>query len=123
MPYPVYKLLHFLGIFMVLTVLAAASMHVLRGGTRADNPYRKALGTAHGVGAFLILLGGFGMLARLGIMHGGLPLWAYLKLAIWVALSGAIAVVYRGPGLARALLLAVPLLALLAGAIALYKPF
>ena len=123
MPYPIYKLVHLLGIFMVLTVLAAASMHVLRGGRRADNPYRKALGTAHGVGAFLILLGGFGMLARLGIMHGGLPLWAYLKLAIWVALSGAIAVVYRGPGLARTLLLAVPLLALLAGAIALYKPF
>lgn len=122
MPYPVYKLLHFLGIFMVLTVLAAAGMHVLRGGTRADNPYRKALGAAHGVGAFLILLGGFGMLARLGIMHGGLPLWAYFKIAIWVALSGAIAVVYRGPVLARTLLFVVPLLALLAGAIALYKP-
>jgi hypothetical protein len=123
MPYPVYKLLHFLGIFMVLTVLAAASMHVLRGGARMDNPYRKAMGAAHGVGAFLILLGGFGMLARLGIAHGGLPQWIYFKLAIWVVLSGAVAVVYRGPGLARTVLFAVPLLAVLAGAIALYKPF
>jgi hypothetical protein len=122
MPYAVYKLVHFLGIFTVITVLAAASMHVLRGGTRTDNPYRKVMGAAHGVGAFLILLGGFGMLARLGIMHGGLPLWVYFKLAIWVTLSGAIAVVYRGPGLARTLMFAVPLLAVLAGAIALYKP-
>jgi hypothetical protein len=122
MPYAVYKLVHFLGIFTVITVLAAASMYVLRGGTRTDNPYRKVMGAAHGVGAFLILLGGFGMLARLGIMHGGLPLWVYFKLAIWVTLSGAIAVVYRGPGLARTLMFAVPLLAVLAGAIALYKP-
>ena len=121
--YFVYKLIHFLGMFTLVTVLAATSMHVLRGGTRADNPYRRAFGIAHGVGSFLVLLGGFGMLARLGIVQGGLPLWVFAKLAIWVALSGAIAFVYRGPGIARALLFGTPILAVIAAAIALYKPF
>lgn len=123
MPYPVYKLIHFAGIFLMLIALGAMAMHALRGGARANDPYRKLLGAAHGVGAFLILLGGFGMLARLGIVQGGLPGWIYAKLAIWVVLGGAIAGVYRGRGLARGTVLALPLLAVLAAAIALYKPF
>ena len=123
MPYAVYKLMHFLGIFMMITALAATSMHVMRGGARADNPYRRILGITHGVAALLILTGGFGMLARLGVMHGGLPGWIHVKLAIWVALAAAVMVPYRGRRYARALVIAVPVLALAAGATALYKPF
>jgi uncharacterized membrane protein len=123
MSYAVYKLMHYLGIFVLITALAATSMHVLRGGSRTDNPYRRALGIAHGIAAALILTGGFGMLARLGVMHGALPNWIYAKLAIWVALAAAMALPYRGRGYARALLIAVPLLAVVAGAVALYKPF
>ena len=123
MPYNVYKLIHFLGIFAVMMVLAVACMHVLRGGTRADNPYRKLLGSAHGIAMFLILLGGFGMLARIGAMHGSLPGWIYAKLAVWTLIAAAPALLYRGPRLAKATILAAPALALLAAAIALYKPF
>ena len=123
MPYAAYKLMHFLGIFMLITALAATSMHVLRGGTRADNPYRRALGISHGLAVLLILTGGFGMLARLGEMHDALPNWIYAKLAIWVALAAALVVPYRGRGYARAMLVLVPLLALAGGAVALYKPF
>jgi uncharacterized membrane protein len=123
MSYAVYKLMHYLGIFVLITALAATSMHVLRGGSRTDNPYRRALGITHGIAAALILTGGFGMLARLGVMHGALPNWIYAKLAIWVALAAAMALPYRGRGYARALLIAVPLLAVVAGAVALYKPF
>jgi len=123
MSYAVYKLMHLLGIFMLITALAATSMHVLRGGNRTDNPYRRALGITHGIAAALILTGGFGMLARMGVMHGGLPNWIYVKLAIWVTLAAAMAVPYRGQRYARALLITVPVLAILAGATALYKPF
>ena len=123
MPYAVYKLMHFLGIFMLITALAATSMHVLRGGSRSDNPHRRILGITHGMAALLILTGGFGMLARLNVMHGALPNWVYAKLAIWVALAAAMMVPYLGRSYARALLVAVPLLAVAAGAVALYKPF
>jgi Invasion gene expression up-regulator, SirB len=123
MPYPIYKLIHFAGIFLVLLALAAMCMHALRGGTRASDPHRRALAIAHGIGTFLILLGGFGMLARLGIVQAGLPGWIYAKLAIWVVVGGAIALAYRSRGLARLTLLAAPVLAVLAAAVALYKPF
>jgi hypothetical protein len=123
MPYNVYKLIHFLGIFIMLTTLAASGMHGLNGGTRADNAYRKKLGVAHGGAAFLILLGGFGMLARLGLVQGGLPLWVYLKLGIWAMLGLGLTLAYRGTRSARLLLIAMPLFAVLAAAVALYKPF
>lgn len=123
MSYAVYKLMHFLGIFMLITALAATCMHVMRGGTRADNPYRRTLGITHGVAALLILTGGFGMLARLGTMHGALPNWIYAKLLIWVVLAAAMVVPYLGKQYARALLVVVPLLAVTGGAVALSKPF
>jgi hypothetical protein len=56
-------------------------------------------------------------------MHGALPSWIYAKLAIWVTLAAALVVPYLGRTHARVLLVAVPLLAVAAGAVALYKPF
>lgn len=123
MSYPFYKILHFVGIFMMLVALAATCMHAATGGSKADNPFRKALGATHGIAALLILTGGFGMLARLGIVQGGLPIWVIVKLAIWVALAAAVALPYLSRTWARALLVAMPVLAALAGATALLKPF
>ena len=122
MPYPIYKLIHFLGIFVLLTTLAVPAVHLLRGGTRADLPRRRLLAITHGVASFLILLGGFGMLARLGVVQGGLPGWILVKLAIWVALSAAFALTLRTATSARIVLVSAPLLALAAAAVALYKP-
>jgi hypothetical protein len=123
MSYIVYRMIHLLGIFTLLIALAASAIHILRGGTRAGDPHRRTLAIAHGISAFLILLGGFGMLARLGIVHGGLPNWVYAKLTIWLLLSAAFMLVYRSTRFAGSLLIAMPFLALLAAAIAIYKPF
>lgn len=123
MPYETYKVMHFFGIFMLITALAAVAMHVLRGGTRTDLPHRRAIAVTHGVAVAFILTGGFGMLARLDIVQGGLPVWIYIKLAIWLALAVAIAAPYLGRRYARGLLVALPVLTAAAGATALYKPF
>jgi hypothetical protein len=121
--YPFYKLMHFVGIFVMLVALAATCMHAAMGGTKPENPLRKALGAAHGIGVLLILTGGFGMLARLGIVQGGLPVWVMIKLVLWVALAAAMALPYLSRTWARALLVAMPVLAALAGATAIIKPF
>jgi Na+-driven multidrug efflux pump len=59
-PYTTYKLMHFFGIFLLMVTLAASSMNALRGGSRADWPWRRALGAAHGIAVFLILLAALG---------------------------------------------------------------
>lgn len=120
--YQVYKLVHFFGIATVLIALGVTCFHAARGGTRQDNPFRRPLAIAHGTGMFLILLGGFGMLARLGLV-AGLPGWIYAKLGIWVIFGALIAVPYRLRGAARPIFWALPFLIVLAAYFALYKPF
>jgi hypothetical protein len=122
-PYQAYKLIHFLGIFSLLISVALVGAHVLRGGTRADNPHRRTLSIVHGLASFLILLGGFGMLARLDILQGGLPGWVWGKLVIWLLAGASMGVVYRSAGLARTVVIGVPLLTMIAAYFALYKPF
>lgn len=127
--YAVYKTVHYLGIFILVTALTAALARAAGAGLGAPagsgageapaDPWKKRLVAAHGVGLFLVLLGGFGMLARLGL---GLTGWVHAKLAIWLVLGGFIAL-RRSVGAASWGVALVPLLAALAGYVAYTKPF
>ncbi|MDX2208362.1 MAG: hypothetical protein SFU57_12045 [Gemmatimonadales bacterium] len=121
MSYDVYKILHLGGMFFLFTMLGGIALHVMNGGTRESNTGRKLTGALHGLALFVILLGGFGMLARLG-MDGGLPGWIYLKLAIWIAMPVLGTLPYRRPATAKAVLIALPLIGILAAWVATYKP-
>lgn len=120
-PIPVYKNIHFIGIFMVLMALGGLLLHAINGGTQA-HAWRKPIAITHGVGLFLILLGGFGMLARLGIFSSW-PGWVAGKVAIWVILGGLIAVIFRKPTLAKPLWWITIILAALAAYLGVNKPF
>ncbi len=119
----VYKLVHILGILLVFASLGGLTLHALNGGTKQSNQGRRMVAVSFGLGLFLILLGGFGMLARLGLASGGLPAWTWVKLGIWLAVGGLLALPYRRPGAARLLWILAPALGLLAAWIGLYKPF
>ncbi len=121
--YQVYKIVHLVGMFTLFTVLGGIALHALNGGTRGSNTGRKLIGVMHGLALFIILLGGFGMLARLGLVTGMLPGWVLAKIAIWITLPVLGSMAYRKPAAAKLLLVAMPLLGGLAAWIALYKPF
>ena len=119
-----YNVVHIVGLAALIAALGGMALHGASGGTRATSGARRLAAALHGLGALLILVGGFGMLARLGVMHGaGFPGWIWLKLGIWVLLAIAAALPYRRPALARPLLVAVPVLAGIAAWAAIYKPF
>ena len=99
--FQLYKLIHFLGIFMLLFSLGGILLHRINGGT-PQHSWRLPTMMTHGIGLFLILLGGFGMMARLGIISG-LPGWIYGKLAIWFVLGALVVVIRFKPVLARGL--------------------
>lgn len=132
MSYPVYKIIHLLGMFTLLVALAGlcarAAWAMASAGAASQGsatvPGKRLLVVLHGVGLFLVLLGGFGMMARLGLTHGiAFPAWIWIKIGIWLVAGGLVVVPKRRPGWSVPLLVALPLLAALAGAVALYKPF
>ena len=78
--YTVYNFLHLFG--LVLTTLSLGySLSALSGEKRP-----KWIFALHGIGLFLILLGGFGMAARLGFVRD-FPIWIQYKIGFWVAVG------------------------------------
>jgi hypothetical protein len=123
-PYPVYKIVHILGIILLMSALGGAAVRAMvAGGEAARGGPQRLLAIFHGVGAFFILLGGFGMLARIGGMQGAFPGWVWAKIAVWILLGAALILPRRRPALARPVLFALPLLGGLAAYLAIYKPF
>jgi hypothetical protein len=118
----VYKLLHILGVLVTFAALGGLALTVLNGATKQSSGARKTIAMAHGIGTFVILLGGFGALARLGVT-GGLPGWIFVKLAIWLVIAGLVVVPYRKPELAKPIFWSLPLLGAVSVAMALWKPF
>ncbi|MCG9873903.1 MAG: hypothetical protein MH321_03845 [Leptospiraceae bacterium] len=121
--YPVYKLIHLLGIFLLLGSLSGLALYTANGGTKSSNRFRMWAGIMHGVGLFLILLAGFGMLARLQIVHFPWPAWVFAKVLIWLIFGGIYALVSRKPTVAKVMWLTIPFLAFLSAYIAIFKPF
>lgn len=108
-----YKVVHVFGVLLVFLGFGA-----LLGGER-----RRAATLAHGIGLAVILVAGFGALARLGVANpGGWPLWVWLKLAVWLALGALMTVGKRSPAAARTFWWLVPILGAAAAYLALYKP-
>jgi hypothetical protein len=123
LPHSFYNVVHILGIAALIVALGGMALHGASGGTPATSGARRLVAVLHGLGALLILVGGFGMLARLGVAQGaGFPGWLWIKIVIWALLAGAAALPYRRPTLAVPLLALVPLLAGLAAWAAIYKP-
>ena len=124
MSHQFYNVVHIVGIVLIMSALGGAAVRAMIGGAEDLPSARRMLAILHGIGAFLVLLGGFGMLARLGLMHGvSFPGWLWVKLVIWGILAVALFIPRRRPKLARPLLLALPLLGGLAAYMAIYKPF
>jgi hypothetical protein len=118
-----YKVLHLIGIFTVLLSLGGMCLHVISGGTR-DYTGRKWAGLWHGVGLLLILIAGFGLLAKEGLMQGGqLPGWVVGKLVIWLILGGIPVLIYRQPKFAKLFWFLILAFGGVAVWLVLYKPF
>lgn len=118
-----YLVMHIMGIAFLFAAMGGVAIHVANGGTRAASRTRALLAAIHGLGAVMIITGGFGMMARLGMMGQAMPGWVMAKIAIWVLLSGIILLPYRSAALAKPFFIGLPLFAGLAAYIALYKPF
>lgn len=116
-----YKVLHVLGILFTFIALGGLLLASRTGGERVQD--RKLAGMLHGIGLVIILVSGFGALARLGMSNPGIwPLWMWIKLVVWLALGAALVLIKRAPGLRTLLWILLPVLGAIAAYMAFYKP-
>lgn len=118
----IYKIIHLTGIAMVLMALGGAMVYTIAGGTKAALSWRKGVAITHGVGLLLALVGGFGMLARMGI-HWPWPGYIFVKVGVWLVLGGLLTVVYKKPEAGKGLWAATIALFAVAAYMAIFKPF
>ena len=87
MSYSLYKVVHLMGVFIILMAMGGA---IVLGTANEEvrSRWKKLAMITHGSGLALALLGGFGLLARMGI-SGMWPGWVFVKVLIWLILGGA----------------------------------
>jgi len=119
--YTVYKFIHFTGVVGLFLALGSIAAQRLASNESLHPSYR-VFAISHGLSLFLLLLGGFGMLARLGI-HWPWPGWLTVKLVLWVFFGAAIAVLKRKPEWSRQLWIALLVSGILAVYLGSFKPF
>jgi hypothetical protein len=115
-----YKVVHLLGIFLLFSGLGGVWAMAVTSVDATRTAGRRLLMATHGVALLLILLGGFGMLARLGI-SGAWPPWVWIKLTIWIILAASPWLLRRTEGAHSMLFYLAPLLGAIAAYSALFR--
>lgn len=121
MPLEFYKVIHYLGLALLFVALGGTVSYTINGGDKEDNKARKLIAAGHGTAMLLLLVAGFGMLAKLGASVSSA--WVIGKLVIWLVLGGALAFIPKAKkDGAKVLLFVLPLLAAAAAYLAIHKP-
>lgn len=124
MSYNLYRILHLLGIFMLFAAVGGAVLRKIvegdAGSARPKDRAARLVGITHGVALLLLLVTGFGLLAKLGL---GLPGWAWAKLGVWLVMGAIVTLARRSAAAAGAIWWLLPLLGVLAAWLAIFKPF
>lgn len=120
MSYEFYKVLHIFSVLLVFTSLAGTLAANMAASSLPKN-LRAPLAILHGIGITTLLVSGFGLAARLGLMTG-LPIWVWAKVTIWLIMGASIALAKRKAAWGLPLLYAWLLLGGLAASFAILKP-
>lgn len=116
-----YKVAHIFGVLLLFSALGGMVYRALAGDTSEAG--RKLAGMTHGAALVLILITGFGALAKLGFGEGGgFPIWLIGKLVLWLLFGGIVVLIRKKPEWAKLLWVLLPLIGTFAAYLALYKP-
>ncbi len=115
-----YKVIHVIGVMMVFLGYGGL---IVRGLLDRDNKGLRALGSAtSGVGLLLLLVSGFGMIAKYQGAYSYTEGWLIAKYIVWLLLGAGTAVVSRKPKLGMPLWWAILLLGAVAATMGVMKP-
>ena len=117
MSYEFYKVLHIFSVMLLFTAIGTVA-----AGQSSNESLRRLAGIAHGVALAVVLVAGFGLLAKLR-MFGSIPGWVLVKLGIWMLLGLSPIPLRRKPEWRAWIWSLVPVLGGIAAWLAVKKPF
>lgn len=116
----IYILLHLVGVIFLFLSIGALVVRAMEGGPRGISDTARGLsGMTHGIALLVILVSGFGMLAKYPL---NFEPWVWGKLLIWLVLGSAVAFVRKMPRKAKLWWWLLPILGVLAAYLCVYKP-
>ncbi|PXA04290.1 hypothetical protein DDZ13_07085 [Coraliomargarita sinensis] len=119
MPPYIYHILHLTGLVMLFLGYGALLGRSLAG---SDDARVKKLGSiTSGIGLLLIFVAGFALISKMG--YSFTTPWIIVKLVIWFALGGLIAVINRKPASAPLIWWLLVVLGLIAAIMVYARPF
>lgn len=119
--YEVYKFLHSCGFLGLIAAVASLSFYGIVDNP-VTHPLKKLVSIIHGAALVLILVSGFGLLARLGIVQGGFPFWIWIKLLVWAFFVFALLIVKKKPEYSKAIWSFTLVLFIVSAWVARFKP-
>ncbi|MCC2677519.1 MAG: hypothetical protein K0R29_95 [Pseudobdellovibrio sp.] len=120
MSYEFYKIIHLTGLVLLFSGLVTL-LSLKVAGVTLEGTSKKFAFLTHGIGLLFLLVSGFGLLARLGMVNG-LPNWVYVKLAVWLFFGGIVALIKR-KNVGWSFYTILLCVFMLAGYVAITKPF
>jgi|TARA_B110000438_G_scaffold232239_1_gene227870 hypothetical protein len=93
----VYQILHVFGALLVFLAYGLLIARAMLGSESVE--LRKVGAKLSGIGLLLLLVGGFGLLSKL--YETTFYPWVIIKLVVWIALGGLIALINRKPQLGQ----------------------
>jgi hypothetical protein len=117
----VYKVIHIFSIMLLFTAFGGLLLAARAEGQNGVS--RKLAAMTHGLALVLILVSGFGALAKIGMSNPAIwPAWLWIKVSIWLAFGAVIVLIRRSPRLTPMLWWILPLLGGIAAYLALKNP-
>ncbi len=119
MTFTAYKVLHMVGIFMILVSLGGL-MAASAANAGRKSPLHKLAMITNGIGLLVALVAGFGLVA---LLHPDWPYWVFAKILIWLLLAAMSGLIRRRPESVSLYWWGALILASAGAYLAIYQPF
>ncbi|MDP6112642.1 MAG: hypothetical protein QGF00_22505 [Planctomycetota bacterium] len=120
MPPEVYRFLHLAGVLVVFLCTGGLVIPTMMGPSENDRGGRRLATVCLGIAMFIVLVTGFGLIARLQYGFQG---WVIAKMIIWFLIGWLLIFIRRRPRLGKQVWFVMIALAAVAAYIAGFKPF